>query len=266
MAWLSLKRRIGGNKEYSADVLRSCWQWSIDPFNCTRVFRQKGLRLGALLSPHGYLWHFECSIFVKHNMHIIPVSLASPPKKYVRIDLSLLSMHCIFCLYWVPPQYASDCLVYFLFVLTEQTVWVKKKSAVMFKYIWKRGLHGLASGYELCHMSRLCVDSSLSSLPAFILHSLSRRRSLLTLRSLRRFAHCNAFTLSPCCWVCFAAPLHCSPSVKACPLPCTLMLFDLSSCLHDERDSYFMLDILFIFASALCHSPAEAEAMRGDGW
>lgn len=89
----------------------------------------------------------------------------------------------------------------------------------VFKYTWRRGVHEcdpVLDGEQLWAVS--CVGAFDCSVQGF--HQplpLSLRHSPLPPCSQLHFTHCNkAFILSPCCLGCFAAPLHCSPSVKAC--------------------------------------------------
>lgn len=70
----------------------------------------------------------------------------------------------------------------------------------------------MASSYELCHVSVL-----LTPLCRSFHESLSLRHAPLPPCLQICFTHCNkAFILSLWCLCCFAAPLHCSPSVNVC--------------------------------------------------
>lgn len=111
--------------------------------------------------------------------------------------------------------YLCMCVLFLAEIETEPRV---------FKYTWSRGLHEcdpVLDGEQLWAVS--CVGAFDCSVPGFhqpLPQSLRRSSSSLPAPcSQLHFTHCNkAFRLSLFLWClnCFAAPLHCSLSVKAC--------------------------------------------------
>lgn len=108
------------------------------------------------------------------------------------------------------------------------------------KYTWRSGLHEcdpVQDGEQLWAVS--CVDAFDCSVQGF--HQplpLSLRHSPLPLCSRLHFTHCNKalYSFSRCCFGCFAAPLHCSPSVKACCCVSErVQLFDVHWCYFSHR-------------------------------
>lgn len=125
----------------------------------------------------------------------------------------IFSAHC--WMFGVPCYF----IYVFVCVLERQTfLAVIELELQVFKYTWRRGLHEydpVLDGEQLWAVS--CVGTFDCSVRGF--HQplpLSLRHSPLPPCFQLHFTRCNkAFILSPCCLGCFAAPLHCSPSVKA---------------------------------------------------
>lgn len=149
--------------------------------------------------------------------------------------------HRLLCVFSSPQ---SDALPDILYIYMFVYVYVLKKKMFLaeielelrvFKYTWRRGLHEcdpVQDGEQLWAVS--CVGAFDCTVQGF--------HQLLPL-SLRHSPLCSApsstshtvirhsYSFSLCCFGCFAAPLHCSPSVKACCcVSVRVQLFDVHWC------------------------------------